>query len=105
MGRKRGRAGMDAALGHRIVEQVLVCLDPGDRSRHDDRAARLEVRDRRLRNVEIAVKIGLDGTSKRGRSRRATVHYNRRRCGGPRRRSGIGRAVAGHAGTVLILAK
>ncbi len=59
MAAQRAGEGVDAALGRRVVEQLLVAHDPGDRAGIDDRAAGLHVRHRLLRHVEIAVEIGL----------------------------------------------
>ncbi len=58
---QRTGEGVDAALGHGIIEQVLIAHQAGDRAGHDDGRARLHVRDRRLGHVEIAVQIGAQG--------------------------------------------
>jgi hypothetical protein len=50
---------MDSALRHGVVEQILVSFDARHRAGHYDRASRLQVRDRRLHRVKVAVEVGL----------------------------------------------
>ena len=50
---------MDAALGGRVVQELAIAEDAGLRAGVDDGAARLQVRQRRLGHVEVAVEVGL----------------------------------------------
>src|SRR6267378_1258039 len=52
---------MNAALRHRVVQQVAAAEDAGDRPGHQDRAAVFHMRDGGLRHIEVAVEIGLEG--------------------------------------------
>src|SRR5215469_3885601 len=60
-GQRPGKS-MDAPLGHRVVQQVLVAEQSGDRAGHHDRAAFLHHRHRGLRHMEVAVQVCLDGS-------------------------------------------
>ena len=51
---------MYRALRRRIVQQLLTTLQPGDRSRVDDGAARLHPRDGGARHIEIPENIRLE---------------------------------------------
>src|SRR5665811_2603067 len=57
MGRKRTHEGVDAALGHRIVEQVLIAKKSSHRAGHDDGTAFSHMRHCCLRHVEVAVQV------------------------------------------------
>ena len=57
MGRTRPHDGAGAALGHRIVEQVLIAEKSSHRAGHDDGAAFFHMRHCCLRHVEVAVQV------------------------------------------------
>ena len=48
-------------LVNRVVEQILVAEEAGDRAGHDDGTAVLHFRNRGLRHVEITVEVRLEG--------------------------------------------
>src|SRR4051794_20198943 len=49
---------MNAALGHRIVEQLLAAHDARHRTGHQDGASLPQMRDGGLHHVEITVEVG-----------------------------------------------
>jgi hypothetical protein len=51
---------MDRALGGRIVQQLLAAPQARDRAGVDDRIAALQMRQRRLGHVEVAVDVGTE---------------------------------------------
>src|SRR5205814_3404093 len=59
VGGQRAREGVYAALGHRIVQQVLAAQQSRDRAAIYDGAAIGHVRYRSLRHVKVTIEIGL----------------------------------------------
>src|ERR1700704_5310081 len=52
---------IDPSLGHRVVDEIFVSQEPGNRSGVQDRRSGLHMLDASLGHIEIAVQIGLNG--------------------------------------------
>jgi hypothetical protein len=59
VGGERAREGVDAALGHRVVQQMLAPQQSRNRAAIYDGASIRHVRYRSFRHVEVAVEVGL----------------------------------------------